>query len=172
MSFARGEIACCFVTGLRSAGERTILGSRCSISQLASTTPPFNATRWGCGTKTVQCPRTEGAAHVLRFCPKPWRNRRPLSERIVKRALSRKVPMDVSPKAQIKARSEKEAARNTARSQSSDDNPMGSVDRFKPEGNARASEHQLWCQSQKRAPRPDNKMRMFRVEETDPQGKP
>jgi hypothetical protein len=26
---------CCFVTGLVSAGERTILGSRCSISQLA-----------------------------------------------------------------------------------------------------------------------------------------
>ena len=44
--------------------------------QLASTTPPFNATRWGCWTKTVQCPGLEGSAHVLRFCPKPWRNRR------------------------------------------------------------------------------------------------
>lgn len=32
------------------------------------------------------------------------------------------------------------------------------------------SEHQLWLQSGKSGPRPENKMRMFRVEETDPHG--
>ena len=32
------------------------------------------------------------------------------------------------------------------------------------------SEHQIWLRARKRGPRPDNKIRMFRVEETDPHG--